>query len=54
MGVSSLEGSLGYTGYEGMNSWIVRPLLDVGKVIIDPSLGVCALLFNLGQNSCDM
>ena len=33
MGLSSDENALGYAGYEGMNRWIVRPLLDVSKVI---------------------
>jgi len=34
MGMLSDENALGYAGYEGMNRWIVRPLLlDVGKVI---------------------
>jgi tRNA(Ile)-lysidine synthase len=32
MGHGKGEGSLGWAGYEGMNRWMVRPLLDVGKV----------------------
>jgi tRNA(Ile)-lysidine synthase len=32
MGMGKGEGSLGWAGHEGMNRWIVRPLLDVIKV----------------------
>lgn len=32
MGLATREHSLGWAGHEGMNHWIVRPLLDVSKV----------------------
>ena len=32
MGFRSGENSLSWSGHEGMNRWIVRPLLDVSKV----------------------
>jgi tRNA(Ile)-lysidine synthase len=32
MGFGNGVGSLGWAGYEGMNRWILRPLLDVSKV----------------------
>ncbi|KDQ61140.1 hypothetical protein JAAARDRAFT_67527 [Jaapia argillacea MUCL 33604] len=31
MGFGNGEGSLGWAGYEGMNRWIVRPLLGISK-----------------------
>ncbi|KAJ7685620.1 PP-loop family-domain-containing protein [Mycena polygramma] len=38
MGADTLEGSLGWGGMEGMNRWIVRPLLEVSK---DRILATC-------------
>jgi tRNA(Ile)-lysidine synthase len=32
MGLGSVEGSLGWAGYEGMHRWVIRPLVDVSKV----------------------
>lgn len=32
MGVSNDEDSVGFAGYEGLNRWIVRPMLEFGKV----------------------
>ena len=43
MGFGTSVDSLGWAGYEGMNRWILRPLLDVGKV----SHIVCRYVQNL-------
>jgi tRNA(Ile)-lysidine synthase len=32
MGPGHGAGTLGWAGYDGMSRWILRPLLDVGKV----------------------
>ena len=32
MGSGNGTGSLGWAGYEGMDRWIIRPLLEFGKV----------------------
>ena len=32
MGVGADEHALGWAGYQGMNRWMIRPLLEFGKV----------------------
>lgn len=43
MGMGKHEDTLGWAGYDGMNKWIVRPLLEVSKVNV--------LLYNNNNNT---